>query len=144
MTLPEIKKLRSVGEQHKRSEKRMLFAARLVEARQKKGFRTASDAARVLGIAGPTYLSHENGTRQARYEVVALYAREYGVSASWLLGEVGEGIYEPEPAFKSWTVDPVRAVTQICVRAAQKLEPADVTELFARLALLLEILKKAA
>jgi hypothetical protein len=58
---------------------------RLLEARLKNGYRTASDAARVLQIAGPTYLAHENGTRQIRPDIASFYARHFSISTEWLL-----------------------------------------------------------
>jgi hypothetical protein len=58
---------------------------RLLEARLKNGYRTASDAARALQIAGPTYLAHENGTRQIRPDIAAFYARQFAISTEWLL-----------------------------------------------------------
>jgi len=67
--------------------------ARLREARIAAGFGTASDAARKMGVAGPTYLAHENGTRTFRPDISAFYASEFGVSPSWLL--LGEGAASP-------------------------------------------------
>ena len=70
---------------------------RLLEARIK-WHRTASDAARALGIAGPTYLAHENGTRQIRPDIAAFYARQFKISAEWLLFGAGESSIERESA----------------------------------------------
>jgi hypothetical protein len=75
---------------------------RLLEARIKK-YRTASDAARQLGIAGPTYLAHENGTRQMRPDITAFYARHFGVSADWILygSTSGQRAVSPDSAARA-------------------------------------------
>src|ERR1044072_520299 len=60
--LPPIRRLRvpeeRPGEDPEVSRKAQ--GRRLLAARLKIEYRTASDAARALGIAGPTYLAHEN------------------------------------------------------------------------------------
>lgn len=74
---------------------RKLWAAqglRLQEARSK-FFKTASIAARALGIAGPTYLAHENGTRQIRDDIAVFYAEQFKVTPDWLLRGPGN----PDP-----------------------------------------------
>lgn len=48
-------------------------------------YNTASEAARQLGIPGPTYLAHENGTRGMRRDMAEFYAQKYGISTDWLL-----------------------------------------------------------
>ena len=58
---------------------------RLKQARLNAGFRHASEAARALGVPNPTYLAHENGTRDFDAESTERYARRYGVSPSWIL-----------------------------------------------------------
>src|SRR6202021_2078623 len=63
---------------------------RLMAARQK-FFKTASMSARALGIAGPTYLAHENGTRQIRGDIAIFYAKNFEVSPDWLLLNKGTG-----------------------------------------------------
>jgi len=57
---------------------------RLQWARERAGFDTATEAARALGIAEPTYLGHENGSRGFR-RVAERYARRFGVSLEWLI-----------------------------------------------------------
>ena len=58
---------------------------RLIRARQAHGrYRTATEAARALGIPPPTYLAHENGSRGFSKEDAARYARFYRVSVEWL------------------------------------------------------------
>ena len=59
--------------------------SRLAQARKAIGLATASDAARALGIAPPTYLAHENGTRQIRPDIAEFYAHKYKISTDWLL-----------------------------------------------------------
>ncbi len=70
---------------------------RLRQARINAGFRTASDAARQLGIAGPTYLAHENGTRTIRHDMAIFYAQQYGVSTDWLMNNPAVNNSEPQP-----------------------------------------------
>jgi hypothetical protein len=48
-------------------------------------FATASQAARFLNVATPTYLSHENGTRKISAEWADRYADAFGISPTWLL-----------------------------------------------------------
>ena len=68
------------------------IGARLQIARIR-SFRTASEAARALGIAGPTFLAHENGTRAIRPDIAEFYAARFGVTADWLL--FGRGAVDP-------------------------------------------------
>jgi|GEM_PF-5038328 len=79
--------------------------ARLMQARQRY-FKTASMAARSLGIAGPTYLAHENGTRQIRDDIAVFYGEQLNVSPDWLLFNRGNG---PEPGPADATALSVRA-----------------------------------
>jgi plasmid maintenance system antidote protein VapI len=59
---------------------------RLKRAReQKMKFATASQAARFLNVATPTYLSHENGTRKISAEWADRYAEAFSISPTWLL-----------------------------------------------------------
>lgn len=64
---------------------------RLRAARVAAGFSRASEAARALGVPGPTYLGHENGSRDFRRDnsMVELYARRFSVSPEWLAFERG-------------------------------------------------------
>jgi hypothetical protein len=59
-------------------------ARRLYTARCEK-YPTASEAARILGVPGPTYLAHENGTRGIRASLADVYATNFGISTQWLL-----------------------------------------------------------
>jgi hypothetical protein len=62
----------------------MQVARRLYIARRAR-YATASEAARDLGVSGPTYLAHENGTRGIRTDVAEFYALKFDVSTDWLL-----------------------------------------------------------
>ena len=65
------------------------MADRLKRARELDGrFKDASEAARSLRIAPPTYLAHENGSRGFRASA-AKYARFYKVRLEWLLEGMG-------------------------------------------------------
>ena len=64
---------------------RQLQAARLKEARELRGFKTASDAARRFGWSVPTWVSHENGTRGIG-RMYREYAKTLRVNAAWMLG----------------------------------------------------------
>lgn len=64
------------------------MANRLKQARAAAGFKTASEAARAIGVKGPAYCHHENGTR-AFYDTAALYARKYGCTLDWLIANRG-------------------------------------------------------
>lgn len=61
-------------------------ADRLRRARESKGFKTPTDAARYYGWTVSTYVSHENGTRGLKMDAAVRYGRAFGVSASLLLG----------------------------------------------------------
>lgn len=58
---------------------------RLLLARRKAGFASASDAAKALGVKEPTYMGHENGSRGFKKASAEQYARRFGVSLEWLL-----------------------------------------------------------
>jgi hypothetical protein len=70
---------------------------RLVKARQRAGYVTATEAAEAHGWKAPTYLAHENGTRGIRREKLKLYARTFRVTVDWLLNggnpePIGDGL----------------------------------------------------
>jgi|GEM_PF-4694490 hypothetical protein len=76
----------------KQQGQRLEFARLAVYRKTKDpNFKTASSAAMKLEIAGPTYLAHENGTRQIRDHIAEYYGRAYGVSADWILFGTGIG-----------------------------------------------------
>lgn len=58
---------------------------RLKAARVEAGYSKASEAARALGIKEPTYLGHENGSREFDYDAAEKYGRKFNVRATWLL-----------------------------------------------------------
>jgi SOS-response transcriptional repressor LexA len=67
---------------------------RLKKARKDAGYRTATDAARALGIPYPTYAAHENGSRQYEADEAVVYARKFKVPIEWLLTGKG-GVVTP-------------------------------------------------
>lgn len=69
-------------------------ADRLRKARKAAGFRSASEAARSLGVSPSTYIHHENGTRDFDEVAAALYARRYHVAMAWLM--LGDGEMDNE------------------------------------------------
>ncbi|MCW5695823.1 MAG: LexA family transcriptional regulator [Bauldia sp.] len=60
---------------------------RLKQSRIAAGHPSGSAAARALGIPEPTYLAHENGSRDFRSDpdAVELYARRFATSTEWLV-----------------------------------------------------------
>jgi transcriptional regulator with XRE-family HTH domain len=62
-----------------------LLAERLKEARKNAGYNSASAAAEALGVKYPTYAAHENGTRIPKAAELALYAKRFRVSQTYLL-----------------------------------------------------------
>lgn len=58
---------------------------RLKAARVEARYGTASEAARALGVKEPTYLGHENGSREFDYDDAEKYGRKFNVRAAWLL-----------------------------------------------------------
>ena len=66
-----------------------LIRDRLLDARLRAGFETASDAAARFGWNKFTYLSHENGNRNITIKKAREYAKAFKVDPTWLL--TGEG-----------------------------------------------------
>jgi hypothetical protein len=62
---------------------------RLLEARRKAGYVTATEAADAHGWTVPTYLAHENGTRGVSMAKAKIYARAYRVTLEWLVNGKG-------------------------------------------------------
>lgn len=58
---------------------------RLRQAREKAGYRYASDAANALGITASTYRAHENGQNDFGLEEAAVYAKKFNVDPIWLM-----------------------------------------------------------
>lgn len=73
-------------------------ADRLRRARKASGFRSASEAARSLGVSPSTYIHHENGTRDFDETAATLYSRRYHVALAWLM--LGNGEMENEELAK--------------------------------------------
>lgn len=70
-------------------------ARRLREARAKRGFATAMDAARFFGWNYSTYHLHELGTRGIKPAVASIYAKALRTTASWILTGEGTGDLVP-------------------------------------------------
>ncbi|WP_331374835.1 LexA family transcriptional regulator [Sinorhizobium chiapasense] len=60
-------------------------AERLREARQKAGYRFASDAANALGVVASTYRAHENGQNDFELAEAKIYGRRFNVDPYWLM-----------------------------------------------------------
>jgi hypothetical protein len=138
----EVKKLRLPTEIAKQAETRREIAARLKRARIDAGFRTASDAARAVSIAGPTYLAHENGTRAVRSVMLEYYANAFRVRVEWLLTGDGEEKSPHESPVVPELKDTLLQLTDHCLQLALKLDEDKVKQLFSLLAALLQFLKK--
>jgi phage repressor protein C with HTH and peptisase S24 domain len=65
-------------------------ASRLKAARQKAGYNGATEAARANRWTIPTYLGHENGSRDFDREAAKKYAKAFRTSAAWLMTGEGE------------------------------------------------------
>lgn len=97
-------------------------ATRLRAARIAKGFASAREAARAVGVGESTYTHHENGTRGFGRVRAAKYARAFGVKASFLLmlADAGENSQHPtaelpvhlEAAVGVWREDGVDSMSQ--------------------------------
>lgn len=70
---------------------------RLKQARERRGFRTAADAARYFNWNVVTFRSHENGTRPLSRKAALQYASGLRVSAGWLLYGEAEQKQTPAP-----------------------------------------------
>lgn len=60
-------------------------AERLKAAREKSGYESAKGAAEAMGVAVPTYVQHENGSRGYPASRAARYARFFRTTPEWLL-----------------------------------------------------------
>lgn len=73
----------------------VLERAERLKAARKKKFRTASEAARVMGVSQVTYLSHESGRRAFDTDAAKVYAKRFDVDVAYLMfGEIA-GRKEP-------------------------------------------------
>jgi transcriptional regulator with XRE-family HTH domain len=64
-------------------------ASRLKSSRIKKGFSSASEAARYFGWKPSSYIAHENGQNDMRALVAKTYASAFGVDLNWLIFGTG-------------------------------------------------------
>lgn len=67
---------------------------RLRHARELRGFPSAAEAARAIGVPYGTYSGHENGSRGITRENVTEYAKKFRVSPHWML--TGDGTPRPQ------------------------------------------------
>lgn len=63
-------------------------SARLRQARIKKGYETAKDAAAFFAWNQHTYRGHENGSRPPPSRSLMAYAKAFGVTTDWLLNGI--------------------------------------------------------
>lgn len=61
------------------------MADRLKAAREKAGYATAKEAAEAMGAKIPTFIQHENGTRNFPRDTATRYARFFRTTPEWLL-----------------------------------------------------------
>jgi hypothetical protein len=66
-------------------EKQCQDEGRLKKSRLNAGFKTASAAIETLNWHSSTYRAHENGQNNFKLDNAKIYAKAYGVSASWLI-----------------------------------------------------------
>lgn len=73
-------------------------ASRLREARKAQGYATASAGAFAVGVSTPTYIHHENGTRDYDADAAVLYAKYFNTTPGWLMfGDNEEQEVQPAP-----------------------------------------------
>lgn len=73
---------------------------RLADARIAAGYRSASEAAKAIGLSVATYIAHENGHRGLTVQSAERYAKHFNVRSGWLL--TGE---EPRHFSEDWEKD---------------------------------------
>lgn len=61
------------------------LSTRLRAAREKAGFKSASEAARKIGVNPVTYTAHENGGREYDRKAALYYAERFSVRPDWLM-----------------------------------------------------------
>lgn len=66
-------------------------AARLKQARERAGFKTASAAAASFSWSPSTYMAHENGQNGIPANVALFYGSAFNVDPGWLLTGIGRG-----------------------------------------------------
>lgn len=77
----------------------MEMCERLVVARRRANFETATEAAESIGVPYPTYAGHENGSSGFRARSGMLYARKFKVRFEWLMTGVGPMTDGPGDSF---------------------------------------------
>ena len=76
---------------HNKTNAKTDSAARLRQAREMAGFKSAAEAIECFGFTASTYMAHENGQNGIRVEPAQMYASAFGVDAGWLLAGTGLG-----------------------------------------------------
>lgn len=98
-------------------------ADRLRQARIKKGFSTAGDAAQAYGWNEHTYRSHENGNRSLPLSAARKYAAAFGTTPGFLLGvETNTNL---SPTFPVSSIPVVARVSAGVFRAVEAFETED-------------------
>lgn len=83
------------------------LSRRLKEARENAGYKSASDAARKMGMNVVTYTAHENGGRKFDRDDAIFYAQNFGVTPGWLMfGDVPETKCDKSSKGRSSIVNP--------------------------------------
>lgn len=98
----------------------MTVADRLRQARKARGWETASEFAKHLGIGQSTYSNHENGIRDLKPKLALKYSSALGVDLKWLLTGDGAMSSDVRPANQEVKLVPVISLVQ-----AGKLNSAD-------------------
>ncbi|HWF65227.1 MAG TPA: S24 family peptidase [Rhizomicrobium sp.] len=76
-------------------------AARLRQAREAAGFKSAAEAIERFRFTASTYMAHENGQNGIRVEPAQAYARAFGVDPGWLLTGASAAPLKNPPAKNS-------------------------------------------
>ncbi|WP_428829432.1 S24 family peptidase [Aureimonas altamirensis] len=76
---------------------------RLRLARERAGYSSAAKAAKALGMPPSSYTAHENGQNGYKPDKAAIFAKKFGVSASWLLTGDASEPSSPEDAVQPTT-----------------------------------------
>ena len=87
--MSERKDLRAAGRTADARKTRIEQGRRLKQLHVARGYKNATKASDFLGISGPTYLAHCNGTRQIRDDMAKFYAEKFRSSAAWILFGAG-------------------------------------------------------
>jgi hypothetical protein len=121
---------------------RLEQAERLKQLRMSCKFRNATHAAQEINVPVPTYISHENGTRNITPENAAKYAKAYGSTPEWILygtGPMKTGDIEIFPSEMLGEVDEGQLVTASMALAKRVTGVADKISPVARSMILLAL-----